>query len=311
MCDNASNNDAMIKSIANILSYFPGPANQAWCTTHIVNLIMKIILHLFDAKKKNNGLKKKTTESTNDKSQATNTTEEPDNKDDSDNINEDITSLAEGLDREEQEMADNEDDEMSKRIVADVEEIEEALKEEISEVAKIVKPIQRVFSRFIEFSDIFNHCSLLMLLIQLWKLAYAVKRLTTILLPWWHGILEELATATTKSHQNTLSKCIMPCDVSTWWNSTYNMLKFAYSYHDVIDKITGDWTMKLRNYELSESEWSIVKELWDLLKVSHCIHTLNYFKFCYCSTDILSRSSSLWRLNFQQTPLVLLLIFRL
>ena len=34
--------------------------------------------------------------------------------------------------------------------------------------------------------------------------------------------------------------CIMPWDVSTHWNSTYDMLKFAYTYHEAIDKITSE-----------------------------------------------------------------------
>lgn len=45
------------------------------------------------------------------------------------------------------------------------------------------------------------------------------------------------------------------------------MLKFAYMYREAIDKITGDRAMKLRDYELSESEWKTVKELQDSLKV--------------------------------------------
>ena len=48
----------------------------------------------------------------------------------------DITSLAEGLDREEQELADDKDEEMNENVAADLEEIEEAMKEEVLEVAK-------------------------------------------------------------------------------------------------------------------------------------------------------------------------------
>ena len=39
----------------------------------------------------------------------------------------------------------------------------------------------------------------------------------------------------------------MPHDVSTQWNLTYNMLKFAYTCCEAIDKITEDHAMKLRN----------------------------------------------------------------
>jgi hypothetical protein len=73
----------------------------------------------------------------------------------------------------------------------------------------------------------------------------------------------------------------MPRDVSTRWNSTYDMLKFAYTYREAIDKITGERALKLREYELLESEWETVKQLRDSLKVRFIIH---YFLY-YC-TDL-------------------------
>jgi hypothetical protein len=123
----------MITSLTKILSHFPGAANRARCTAHIVNLVTKIILRQFNARKKTKEFKK-TPESLN----ANDESMEIDNEED------DILDT-EGLDREEQEMADDEDDNgMSEDVEADVEKIEEALKKEVSDVAKKVKPIQRV-----------------------------------------------------------------------------------------------------------------------------------------------------------------------
>jgi hypothetical protein len=51
MCDNASNNDAMIEELANLLNNFPGAANQTRCFTHILNLVVKSILCQFDLPK--------------------------------------------------------------------------------------------------------------------------------------------------------------------------------------------------------------------------------------------------------------------
>ena len=73
-----------------------------------------------------------------------------------------------------------------------------------------------------------------------------------------------------------ISICIMPWDVSTHWNSTYDMLKFAYMYHEAIDKIMSEWSLKLHDYELSEQEWEIVKDLHDSLKMSTTWHCLNF-----------------------------------
>ena len=53
----------------------------------------------------------------------------------------------------------------------------------------------------------------------------------------------------------------MPRDVSTRWNSTYDMLKFACTYREAIDKITDERAMKLREYELKDDEWKIIEEL--------------------------------------------------
>ena len=60
---------------------------------------------------------------------------------------------------------------------------------------------------------------------------------------------------------------IMPRNVSTHWNSMYDMLCFAIEYQAVLDTITGERDMKLREYELTAAEWAITIQLRDLLKV--------------------------------------------
>ena len=49
--DNASNNDSMIQYLGNTLDEFRGPANQARCFVHTVNLIAKSILKPFETRK--------------------------------------------------------------------------------------------------------------------------------------------------------------------------------------------------------------------------------------------------------------------
>jgi hypothetical protein len=46
------------------------------------------------------------------------------------------------------------------------------------------------------------------------------------------------------------------------------MLKFALEYSKAINILTADRQNELRNYELSEREWTIAKQLCDILKVS-------------------------------------------
>jgi hypothetical protein len=46
------------------------------------------------------------------------------------------------------------------------------------------------------------------------------------------------------------------------------MLKVAIDYRTVIDDITGNKTVKLRQYELDDDDWNIVEDLLRVLKVS-------------------------------------------
>jgi hypothetical protein len=60
---------------------------------------------------------------------------------------------------------------------------------------------------------------------------------------------------------------MMPRDVTTRWNSTFDMLDFALEHITAINVITADRDMKLRKYELSEGDWTIARHLRDVLKV--------------------------------------------
>jgi hypothetical protein len=60
---------------------------------------------------------------------------------------------------------------------------------------------------------------------------------------------------------------MMPRDVTTRWNSTYDMLIFALEYRTAIDEISGD--REMQKYELEEKEWELVQQLCDILEVRH------------------------------------------
>ncbi|KAJ7437457.1 hypothetical protein B0H11DRAFT_1650415, partial [Mycena galericulata] len=47
-CDNASNNDTMIDTLATLLPNFGGKKDHTRCFTHIINLVAKSFLRLFD-----------------------------------------------------------------------------------------------------------------------------------------------------------------------------------------------------------------------------------------------------------------------
>ena len=60
---------------------------------------------------------------------------------------------------------------------------------------------------------------------------------------------------------------MMPRDVSTRWNSTYDMVLFATKYRAALDFMTADRDMNLRKYELSKKEWGMAEELCEVLQV--------------------------------------------
>jgi hypothetical protein len=90
------------------------------------------------------------------------------------------------------------------------------------------------------------------------KLAYKMINSTTVLLPAWKKILEELK----------MKERLMPRDVKTWWNSTFTMLDFALEYQKAIDLMTGGRGNGLRALEMREEEWAIAGQLRKVLKAS-------------------------------------------
>ena len=61
---------------------------------------------------------------------------------------------------------------------------------------------------------------------------------------------------------------IMPHDVRTHWNSTYDMLKFALEYKEAIKMFTSDLKNDLCKFKLNDEEWGLVKELSNTLRVT-------------------------------------------
>jgi len=125
------------------------------------------------------------------------------------------------------------------------------------------------------------------MLTQLRKIAYALKNSTTILLPKWYQTLA--------AHK--LPQRMMPHDVSTRWNSTYDMLNFAVTYHSAIDTMTAARDLGLRNYELDGAEWKLAGELREILMVRGYI--LYFISLTYI---ILYRSSKTRLYSSRGTP---------
>ena len=83
----------------------------------------------------------------------------------------------------------------------------------------------------------------------------AIKNSSTIVLPRWYKVLESLA----------LQPRMMLHDVSTRWNSMYDMLEFAAEYRAALNVITANLDINLCQFELSKKEWGMATELCDVL----------------------------------------------
>jgi hypothetical protein len=92
---------------------------------------------------------------------------------------------------------------------------------------------------------------------QLRGISNTMKNSSTIILPQWMDKLKELG----------LDIRIMPRDVSTRWNSTYDMLDFAVTYRSALDAMTANHGLNLRKFELDNEEWIAAEKLRDTLKV--------------------------------------------
>lgn len=89
------------------------------------------------------------------------------------------------------------------------------------------------------------------------KVAFKLIHSTTILLPAWHEALRSLDMPVT----------LMPRDVATRWNSTFDMLKYALEHRKAVDVVTQRRDLGLRKFELTDEEWEIAGQLRDVLKV--------------------------------------------
>jgi len=77
------------------------------------------------------------------------------------------------------------------------------------------------------------------------------------MLPAWKAILNELGMAI----------MFLPRDVRTHWNSMFNMLEYALNHRKAIDEAMQCHDLGLRKLEISDYEWELMAQLYDVLKV--------------------------------------------
>ena len=223
----------MIKELADLLKNYPGEAGHTRYFTHIINLVAKSIIRQFDIPK---GKVDKAL----------------------DDAEWELCELAEGINLEDLRMQgeqEDDDDDLDENNDGWIDEWEALDVADCEELDAAVHPVKLVLVKV--SVDVFKSMLLLTWHWQLHKIAYSILHSTTILLPLWFQTLEQLELAAHK----------MPCNVSTRWNSTFNMLEFAIEYWVAIDDISSSKNVGLRQYELSEEKWGIAQQLCNTLKV--------------------------------------------
>jgi hypothetical protein len=101
---------------------------------------------------------------------------------------------------------------------------------------------------------------------QVRQLSFSIIHSTTIVLPAWRLACKKYS----------LRVRILPRDVATRWNSTYDMLSVVQAYRKPVDDVTADKSLKLRKFELDSDEWQIIDDLLFVLAVNGSILLSNF-----------------------------------
>jgi hypothetical protein len=93
---------------------------------------------------------------------------------------------------------------------------------------------------------------------------------------------------------------IMPRDVVTRWNSTFNMLEFALEYQAAIRAIVGNDELGLDKYGLTAQEWRIAKQPCEVLQVNYILHREPNHRSEFADFPSFSKSPSAYRFSRTQ-----------
>ena len=246
----------MVEEMASLLENFPGSANQTRCFLHVLNLTAKSVLQQFEIPKKRN----------NDGDDGDN----PDNNKVLKKAISELQALSEEIEEEatsQGEIEDVEDDDNDEGLEDERQDLTE---EQIAELEEDLTPVRLMLTKVCsddsaKFSQP-THVSF-----QLRALSNTMKNSTTVILPQWNIKLKELR----------LDIRMMPRDVATRWNSTFDMIDFSITYRSALDAMTANRGLNLRKFELDNEEWIAAEKLRDTLRVHfyyiHLIDVLTSF----------------------------------
>ena len=228
-------------------------ANRVWCFNHTLQLSVKALLKAFGAPPKD--------------------TDDNGNNDKDNEGGLEFLSLEDCKDdiKDEDEDEDDADDEGPRVDCEDGDEEEDlfdALDEEEhkkleEDTLAVRSTLNKVCTFFLLISCRFTY----VYSVKIRKISFTIIHSTTIALPAWR----KACTA------RKLPILLIPCDVKTCWNLTYDMVKIAYKFCPAIDHITANKSLNLHKYELDNDDRKVIGDLLQVLKV------------CFSSNGVLFR----------------------
>lgn len=227
----------MTEQLGQLLVAFNGDYSRTRCFLHILNLVAKSMLRQFDVK-------------------AVSDVEEVD-------VDvQKLLKLAEGLEAEEAAVRDEQDVPGEDGVDDDdeeswIDEVGTMNDEEQDEFEREVRPVKMVLVKVSRCVACHVNKVQTLLRRQIRRLAFKIVHSTTVVKPLWESILAE----------RKLPNRLIPRDVKTRWNSTYDMLQVALEYREAVDELCSSRDHGVRPFELTAQEWTIAQELCETLKV--------------------------------------------
>jgi hypothetical protein len=228
---------------AGAISGWGGAEDHTRCANHVLNLVAKSLLKIFEAPKTESA------DSTLDKDLAAAEAE--------------LVKVSASVEVEDlRTQIDEYTNTLSSSAANDADEdVIDAfqLVDEPAERVRLRKELIPVQKALVKVSRAYSDEKSALTTSQIRRLSFKIVHSTTILLPAWKKLLAELK----------MTVSMLPRDVSTRWNSTFDMLDAAIEKRAAVDKITGDKENQLRDYELLEAEWKLLEELREVLSVGN------------------------------------------
>ena len=255
-CDNASNNDMMIEELGteDNLPAFEGVAVRVRCFLHILNIVGgKNLVALFDARAQK---KKDGPEEGDDPEIAELAGGGPNGGEDEDEVDDDNDCEEDG----EEDDEDGEELEYDAEGLDGEEEVDtmgELSEKEQAEFTEAIRPVKLILAKVSLMDSQMSRRASYQVTVQIRTFASKVVNSTTILLPAWKECVA--------SHD--LPERLIPRDVQTRWNLTYDMLEMVLEYRRPYQEMCERTDNGLQGYELSKEEWQVAMQLEKVLKV--------------------------------------------